>query len=268
MIYAAFNLTELPFSKEIKTSQLFIHPQFHEFTSRLKFLCENRGIGMFTGEVGCGKSTAIRAVLESLSTQTHRVVYLYRGMDNIGAFYSQIACELSIVPKFRKSDVANQVLAAIAELYTQQKILTVLVIDEAHLLKADIFDEIRLLHNNCYDSCDYLTTVIVGQPPLRKLMTLTKYLPLRQRINVAGHIGALSKDHAYKYFEHQLTIVKASSKIFLDNAVETIICASKNIPRMINTIALKSMYHAAIDKKQSVVDQECVIGVLEELGLK
>lgn len=268
MIRAAFNISELPFTKEIKTTQLFMHPQFQEFTSRMRLLCENRGIGMFTGEVGCGKSTAIRAVLESLSPQTHRVVYLYRGMDNTGAFYSQLACELSIVPKFRKPDVANQVLTAIAELYTQQKILTVLVIDEAHLLKADIFDEIRLLHNNCYDSCDYLTTALVGQPPLKKMITLTKYLPLRQRISVAGHISALSKEHAYKYFEHQLTTVNASSKIFLDNAIETIICASKNIPRMINVIALKSMYHAAIDKKQSIVDQECVMGVLEELGLK
>lgn len=268
MIRAAFNLTEIPFSKEIKTQQLFMHPQFQKFTSRMEMLCENRGIGLFTGDVGCGKSTAIRLVLESLSPQTHRVVYLYRGMDNVGAFYTQIASELSIIPKFRKPDVANQVLSAITELYTQQKIQTVLVIDEAHLLKADILDEIRLMHNNCYDSCDYLTTALVGQPPLKKMITFTKYLPLRQRISVACHMSALSKDNAYKYFDHQLQVVNASKKLFMDNAVETIICASKNVPRMINTIALKAMYHAAIDKKQTIVDQECVMGVLDELGLK
>jgi type II secretory pathway predicted ATPase ExeA len=268
MLRAAFNIATIPFSKEIKTQNLFIHPQFELFTARLNLLCENRGIGLFTGAVGCGKSTAIRSVLESLSPQTHRVVYLYRGLDNVGAFYTQIASELAIVPKFRKPDVANQVLTAIAELYTQQKILTVLVIDEAHLLKPDIFDEIRLLHNNCYDSCDYLTTALVGQPPLKKMITLTKYLPLRQRISVACHLSALSKDQAYKYFEHQLQIVNASSKLFMDNAIETIVCASKNVPRMINTIALKSMYHAAIDKKQTIVDQECVMEILDELGLK
>jgi type II secretory pathway predicted ATPase ExeA len=268
MIRAAFNLTELPFSKEIKTQQLFMHTQFVDLTSRLKMLCQNRGIGLFTGEVGCGKSTAIRMVLDSLSKQTHKVVYLYRGLDNTGPFYTQIATELGIVPKFRKPDVANQVLSAIADLYTTQKILTVLVIDEAHLLKPDIFDEIRLLHNSCYDSCDYLTTALVGQTPLKKMITLTKYLPLRQRLSVAFHITGLSKDDAYKYFEHQLKIVNASQKIFMDNAVETIISTSKGIPRMINTIALKSMYHAALDKKLTVVDQECVLSVLEELGLK
>jgi type II secretory ATPase GspE/PulE/Tfp pilus assembly ATPase PilB-like protein len=53
-----------------------MHPQFKEFSARLSMLCTNRGIGLFTGEVGCGKSTAIRSVLESLSHQTHRVVYL------------------------------------------------------------------------------------------------------------------------------------------------------------------------------------------------
>jgi type II secretory pathway predicted ATPase ExeA len=258
MIRAAFNLTELPFSKEIDASRLFMHPQFQEFTARLQLLCNNRGIGLFTGEVGCGKSTAIRSVLEGLSPQTHRVVYLYRGLDNTGAF----------IPKFRKADVAGQVLGAIVELYTQQKIQTVLVIDEAHLLKADILDEIRLLHNNCYDSCDYLTTALVGQPPLKKMITLTRYLPLRQRISVAGHICPLSKDQAYHYFEHHLKAVGADRKIFLDNALETIVTVSKGVPRMINTIAAKSMHHAAVDKKQSVVDQECVMAVLDELGLK
>lgn len=268
MIRAAFSLTQLPFSKQMEPSHLFMHPQFLEFTKRLSLLCENRGIGLFTGEVGCGKSTAIRSVLESLSTQTHRVVYLYRGLDNIGTFYSQVACELAIVPRYRKSDVANQVLTAIAELFTQQKIQTVLVIDEAHLLKADIFDEIRLLHNNCYDSCDYLTTALVGQPPLKKIIALTKYLPLRQRISVAGHINALSKEEAYNYFKHHLKTVNADQKIFLDNARETIVTASKGVPRMINTLALKAMHHAAVDKKLSVVDQECVMAVLDELGLK
>ena len=159
-------------------------------------------------------------------------------------------------------------LGAIVELYTQQKIQTVLVIDEAHLLKADILDEIRLLHNNCYDSCDYLTTALVGQPPLKKMITLTRYLPLRQRISVAGHICPLSKDQAYHYFEHHLKAVGADRKIFLDNALETIVTVSNGVPRMINTIAAKSMHHAAVDKKQSVVDQECVMAVLDELGLK
>ena len=54
----------------------------------------------------------------------------------------------------------------------------------------------------------------------------------------------------------------------MDNAVETIICASKGVPRMINTIAYKAMSHAAFNKKMSVVDQECVMDVLDELGLK
>ena len=268
MIKAAFSLKDLPFTKEISTADLFMHTQFKEFTSRLSLLCENRGIGMFTGEVGCGKSTAVRTVLESLSSQTHKVVYLYRGLDNIGTFYTQIASELGIMPKFRKSDVAAQVLSHISELYTQQKITAVLVIDEAHLLKPEIFDEIRLLHNNQFDSCDYLATALVGQPPLKKMIAYAKYLPLKQRICVSCHLTPLNKGQCYDFFSHQLSVVKASQKIFLDNAVETIVCASKGVPRLINTIASKSMAHAAINKKLTTVDQETVMEVLDELGLK
>jgi len=268
MLRAAFHLTDVPFTKDIKTANLYMHPPFKEMIDRMGMLFINRGIGVFTGEVGCGKSTAIRTVLETLSPQTHRVVYLYRGMDNVGAFYTQIAAGLSIIPKFRKSDVANQVLAAIEELYTQQKVQTVIVIDEAHLLKPDLLDEIRLLHNNQYDSVDYLATALVGQPPLKKTISFTKFLPLRQRISVAYHIAPLTKDQAYAYFDHQLACAKTTQKIFMDNAVETIICASKGVPRMINTLAYKAMSHAVFNKKMSVVDQECVMDVLDELGMK
>lgn len=180
MIRAAFNLSALPFTKDINPAHLFMHPQFKELINRLGMLCLDRGIGLFTGEVGCGKSTAIRTVLDTLSPQTHRALYLYRGLDNVGAFYTQIAEGLSIIPKFRKSDVANQVIDAIAELYTQQKIQTIIVIDEAHLLKADILDEIRLMHNSRCDSFDYLATALVGQPSLKKMINYAKFLPLNR----------------------------------------------------------------------------------------
>jgi type II secretory pathway predicted ATPase ExeA len=268
MIKTAFRIAELPFTKDIDVHHLYVHDHFKEMVDRLLFVCQERGIGLFTGEVGCGKSTAIRAAQHRLAPQTHRVVYLYRGLDNVGAFYTQVAHELGLVPKFRKSDVANQVLAAIAELYTQQKIQTVLIIDEAHLLKPDIFDEIRLLHNNQFDSVDYLATALVGQPPLRKMLNLTKFLPLRQRVVVSYHIEPLPRALAYSYFDHQLKRVNPPSPIFKENAVETIICASKGVSRMINNIAYKAMVRAAIDKKLDFVDQECVMDVLEELGLK
>ena len=77
----------------------------------------------------------------------------------------------------------------------------------------------------------------------------------------------LSKKESYDYFKHQLDSVKVTAKIFMDNATETIITVSKGIPRMINTIALKSM-HIAADKKLTTVDQECVMAVLDELGVK
>ncbi len=267
MLRATFNLSVVPFTKDIDTHNLFPHEQFAEMTKRLRLLCDNRGIGLFTGDVGCGKSTAVRTVTQGLSAQAHKVVYLCRGLDNPGAFYTLLASQLDIVPKFRKTDVATQTLAAIGELYSLQRICTVLIIDEAHLLKADILDEVRLLHNANFDSTDMLATALVGQPSLRKTVELNKFLPLRQRISVSFHLGPLSRDTAYKYFEHQLALAKANTKIFMDNAVETIISAAKGIPRVINAIALKAMVRAA-DSKMTIVDQETVLAVMEEMGLK
>lgn len=267
MLEATFNLKKTPFTKNIDTHDLFMHKNFTRMVEKLSFLLENRGIGLFTGEIGGGKSTALRTAMQTLSPQTHRTVYLWRGMDDLSSFYKQIAVELGIMPMFKRSDVARQVISTIAELYTQQKIITVMVIDEAHLLKPDILDEIRLIHNTNYDSVDYLATALVGQPPLKKMITYNKFLPLRQRIAVAFHLPALEKNEAYKYFEHQLALAKANTKIFMDNAIETIIIVSKGIPRMINIIALKAMNIAA-DKKMTIVDQQCVNEVIDELGLK
>ena len=269
MICAAFSLKKTPFQKNLPVKDVFYNKPYREMKSRLNFLAENRGIGLFTGEVGAGKSTMLRTATEELNPQLYKTVYLYRGCEKLGTFYSQIAHGLGVVPKYRQADVAQQVTATITELYTNQKIRTMLIIDEAHLLKPEILDEIRLIHNAEMDSQDYLATAIVGQPPLKKMMTYMKFLPLAQRITVAYHLSALSRDDSYNYFEHHLKIAGAvnTMKIFKDNATETVINAAKGIPRMINNIALKAMY-AAVQNKMTIVDQECVITALDELGLK
>ena len=97
-------------------------------------------------------------------------------------------------------------------------------------------------------------------------MNYNKFLPLKQRISVAYHLKALSKSDAYKYFDHQVALSKANTKIFMDNAIETIITSSKGVPRVINTIALKAMKNAAENKDQ-IVDQESVMCVINELGM-
>lgn len=269
MILATFSLKEMPFQKNVPAKQVFYNNHYREMKDRLLFLAENMGIGLFTGEVGSGKSTMLRVATEELNPQLHKKVYLHKGIDKLGTFYTQIAHGLGIQPKYRQADVAQQVTATLTELYTTQKIRTILIIDEAHLLKPEILDEIRLIHNAEMDSQDYLATAIVGQPPLAKMMTYMKFLPLAQRISASYHLAALSREDSYNYFEHHLKVAGASSskKIFKDNATETIMNAAKGIPRMINNIALKAMY-AAVQNKMTTVDQECVFTALAELGLK
>jgi general secretion pathway protein A len=266
MLRATFNLSVIPFTKNIASTELFHHQRFDDMLNRLRFLFDNRGIGLFTGEVGSGKSTCVRTACDALSTQTHKVVYIHRGLDNVGALYTQIALQLGLMPKFRRSDVATQALSAIAELFHQQKVNTVIVVDEAHLLKPDILDEIRLIHNSRFDSADCLATALVGQPPLKKIIDLNRFLPLKQRLCVSAHLSALSREQSYLYFDHQLALTKSNVKIFMDNATETIITAAKGIPRIINTVALKAMNDAALNK-MTIVDQESVMRVLGELGL-
>ncbi|MBD3418541.1 MAG: hypothetical protein GF398_00335 [Chitinivibrionales bacterium] len=89
----------------MREKELFEHDQFKEMNNRMELLFENRGIGMFTGEVGCGKSTAVRTAPSRLSTQTHNTVYLYRGMEDIGYFYKQIANVLALKSMYKTADL-------------------------------------------------------------------------------------------------------------------------------------------------------------------
>lgn len=267
MLLAAFSLKRVPFHKSIPTDKLFSNKQYIEMKARIELLIQNRGIGLFTGEVGAGKSTMVRLIAQNLNPQLHLCIYLCKGIHRPFSFYKQIAYGLNIQPAHLFDDVQQQVQNQIHEIFTQQKISVFIIIDEAHLLNAEILDEIRLLHNAEFDSKDYLTTLLLGQPPLRKMMAYVKFTPLAQRIAVSYHLEALSKDDAYKYFEHQLKTAGAHSKVFLDNAIEATIQAAKGIPRVINNIALKAMY-AALQNKMTTVDQECVMIALDELGLK
>ncbi|MBN2254889.1 MAG: ATP-binding protein, partial [Deltaproteobacteria bacterium] len=174
MIPATFSLKTMPFQKNVPEEAIFYNKRYREMKSRLLHLFDNMGIGLFTGEVGSGKSTMLRITAQALNAQLYRVVYLYRGMEKLGPFYLQLAQKLGIQPKYRQAEIASQVTAALAELYTERKIKTVLILDEAHLLKPEILDEIRLLHNAEMDSQDYLATAIAGQPPIRKMMGYLK----------------------------------------------------------------------------------------------
>jgi type II secretory pathway predicted ATPase ExeA len=267
VITATFGISRIPFTKDIPPTDLFMHPQFTEMTKRLALLFDCRGIGLFTGEVGCGKSTAVRLACGQLPVQTHKVVYLCRGLDNVGAFYTYLAHQLDIVPKFRKTDVAAQVANAIAELAAVQKVATVLIIDEAHMLKPELLDEIRLLHNDRFDSADQLATALVAQPPLRKTIDLNRFLPLKQRIVVSSHLGPMDTQQANNYFNHHIALVKAPVPIFDPQAVITIIAAAKGIPRVINAIAAKAMARCA-EQNNSQVSTETVMTILDEMGLK
>ena len=119
-------------------------------------------------------------------------------------FLRQLALELNLEPAHYRGDLVRQISAAIVNLNQSKKQHPILICDEAQLLCHAAFEQLPLLLNFDMDSSHYLTLLLVGQPLLRRTLSLTMHEPLRQRIAVQYHLEGLTRDELDAYLAHQL----------------------------------------------------------------
>jgi type II secretory pathway predicted ATPase ExeA len=136
-------------------------------------------------------------------------------------------------------------------------------LDEAQFLRHATLEHIPLLLNYNMDSVRYLTLLLVGQPMLRRTLSLQMHEPLRQRIAVQYHLQGISRDELEAYIAHQLKAAGVSQPIFDDTARQALYQASKGILRKVNSIALTALRLAA-SRKANVVDEPILLDAAAE----
>jgi len=157
-----FGLRRHAFSKEIDADDLFVSAAMKELEKRLNHLIELRGIGLVTGESGPGKTTVCRKVLSSLHTGLYRVVYVQHSTGNVMDTYKTIAWELGLSIERSRAALFRQIRSEVTRLASETRCRPVLLVDEAHHLRADVLEDLRLLTNYAMDSENRLTLVFVG----------------------------------------------------------------------------------------------------------
>ncbi len=142
---AHWGFTRTPFGKDLAPSMLHRHPGHAEAVARIGWCVEEAAIGVVTGEVGAGKTVAVRAALGELDTSRHTVIYL--GNPAVGArgVYMAIVNRLGHVPRFHKASLIPQATDALTAEAAERGRRVVIAVDEAHLLAADQLEELRLL---------------------------------------------------------------------------------------------------------------------------
>src|SRR5215467_1014832 len=176
---AYFGFKKTPFSDCPDAKQLFASQAWNQVKARLQFLVDHHGAGLLTGEVGAGKSTAARTFSADLNPNLYKILYLHWTSGSALDLLRQIALELGIEPAHYRGDLVRQISEAIVHLNRNKKQHPILICDEAQLLRHPALEQLPLLLNFDMDSSHYLTLLLVGEPLLRRTLSLQMHEPLR-----------------------------------------------------------------------------------------
>jgi type II secretory pathway predicted ATPase ExeA len=238
-----FGFATKPFGKTPDPAFLYESAQHKEALARLEYAVEEKELALLTGDVGSGKTTLSRALIDRLG-DTRPVVLLINPRLTPMQLLRAVAAGLGITVPTRRHEVLEQLHAKLFELYEGRR-EPVVIIDEAQLIPSkSTFDEIRLLTNFQLDDQNLLSLILIGQPELQARLHRNAYAALRQRIGLRYNLGPLSLEETFEYIEHRVRVAGGTRNPFSREAVEEIHVLSGGVPRLINTLATTALLDA------------------------
>jgi type II secretory pathway predicted ATPase ExeA len=269
-VYKSFyGLQKNPFEITPDPAFLFPTPRHNEALASLYYgVTAHRGFVVLTGEVGTGKTLLLRSLLGLLQRRDVAFALIFNPSLSPLEFIRYIAGDFGLPVAGKAKDELIHVLNAFLVQRHQQRLTTLLVVDEAHLLSAEILEEIRLLTNLETAQQKLLQIVLAGQPELDQKLDSFGLRQLKQRVALRCHLDALNLEETRKYTERRLQIAgaPAESKIFSDPAISVVYRHSKGIPRLINTICENALL-SGYAKRAATVTPEIIENIAQELRL-
>ena len=262
-----FELTDYPFS--LTPDPRFIVPtaSYNELLATLYYGIEMaKGLIVLTGEVGTGKTTALRWTIRRLDVGVI-ATYIFNPHLSIEEFYHHLTDVLGIKQWSNKSELLTQ-MGRLLEARHRRGLRTILIVDEAHELSDEVLEEIRLLLNFESDNAKYIQIVLTGQPELRDRLKQENLRQLKQRVAVRCTMPALpNAAEVERYITERLRIAGARRiDIFTPEAITLIFQCSEGIPRQINNLCDNAMI-AAFAASELTITRDLVAEVAENLDM-
>lgn len=265
MYHQHFGLSATPFSAGIATRDLYPSRSHQEARARLTYLLRERGIGVLTGNFGSGKSTAVRAFSEGLDPSRYQTFYFPNPTMGSSGLYREMVTALGGEPSPFRRYMVPFIRQKLEELFHERRRTCLLVIDEAHVLKPQVLDELRLLLNFKMDSESPSALVLIGHTDLRKHLYLAANEAFAQRVLIHCHMAPLDLEETAGYIKHQVKVAGyAGPQLFSDDFVAKAFDYTKGNPRQINRVCSHALMAAFAEQKQ-IVDESPLRQVIHEL---
>jgi len=262
-LQAHYGFTRMPFGRNLAPGMLHRHGSHAEAVARISWCITQHALGVVTGEVGAGKTVAVRAALAGLDPARHTIIYLGNPAIGVRGIYTHIVTALGGEPAFHSARLTPQAADALAGEAAERGRTPVLVIDEAHLLDHPQLEAVRMLTNHDLDSQSPFAALLVGQPTLRRRMKLGVLAALDQRIALRYAMPAMTPTETGSYLKHHLALAGRTDTLFSDDAAALIHQTSRGYPRAVNNLAVHALT-AAFATNKAIVDENAARAAITE----
>ena len=248
-----YGLKLSPFDITPNPRFLFHSTKHREAFNHLHYgIRERKGFVQLTGEVGAGKTTLCRALLEKLDGNFSTALILNPLMSG-DELMKAIATEFGLNVKGMDR---LETLAAISDFLLRQTLAgreSVLIVDEAQNLTEELLEQVRLISNIETDDRKLLQIVLMGQPELRDRLNSPRLKQLRQRITVRYHLNALTRTEVGQYIQHRLALAGSrGAPAFTAPAIWRVFGYSRGIPRLVNAVCDKALLAGFVERSYRI----------------
>jgi general secretion pathway protein A len=248
-----FGLHEKPFAITPDPRYLYMSARHADALAHLIYgISESGGFIQLTGEVGTGKTTLIRSLLEQLPAKAD-IALILNPQLSAKEFLQVICDELRTPPPADDSlkariDVLN---AHLLRVHAEGR-RVVLIVDEAQTLSPELLEQVRLLTNLETAKQKLLQIILIGQPELRDVLAKPEMRQLAQRVTGRYHLEPLGKQETAAYVRHRMRVAGAQGEVFKPSAIKQLYKRARGIPRLINVIADRALLAAYSQDRREV----------------
>ena len=263
-----FGLKELPFSIAPDPRYLYMSEQHREALAHLVYgMNTDGGFVLLTGEVGTGKTTVCRCLLDQLPENID-IAFILNPKLSVDELLASICDELRIQYPPGNNSIKvfiDHINTYLLDAHARNR-KTVLIIEEAQNLSTDVLEQIRLLTNLETNQQKLLHIIMLGQPELRDKLSRPELRQLSQRITARYHLGSLSRQETSEYVSHRLSVAGGHRTLFPDSVMGKLHRLSNGIPRLVNLICDRALLGTYAQGKDRVDNATLVKAAREVTG--